>query len=172
MFAFYNCSFLSVEITGGEEWIQTPFVNKARELGIPIAKILWIKASVKKEIRVRGLANFYRDGQVWHHPTGCRKLEMQLLTFPLSADWDVMDAFAQMPKIMDEHYMYFESYDVSKMDDPESDYKDLEYQDEFFDDELTDDWAVYKGEKEPEKDRYGIIRTEKRDGRWMPVINT
>ena len=60
-------------------------------------------------------------------------LEQQLLSFPRSKYWDIMDGFAYITYIMDKHAVYFDPTD--NLGEPEPD--DSEF-DELEDDDMLD----------------------------------
>ena len=81
----------------------------------------------KKEDRVASLAPNYRLGYMYHNPHNCGKLEGQLLGFPRSKLWDVMDALSYITYIMDKHAVYFDPIDGDSIGDtPEDEYDELD----------------------------------------------
>mgnify|MGYP007069090301 CR=1 FL=1 len=73
------------------------------------------------------LVPFYRMGYVYHNPAVAPILEQQLLTYPRSKRWDVMDAFAYVIEMLEIGERYFSSED--KEEDPqaiEDEYKELD----------------------------------------------
>ena len=169
LYLMYNCTFMAVEETSLNEWIRTPFINYANEHGIPQSVILWLHASVKKEFRVKGLSAPYRSGQIEHHPTACKQLEMQLVAFPMSDRWDVMDAAAYLLKIIDDYYMHFAFYDPFRDDEDEATYEMLNDDDDTLeDDELDDSWSLYDHEDNIESGYNSPTPTHKKDNRWVP----
>ena len=48
---------------------------------------------------------------MYHNKSNCAKLEGQLLGFPRSKLWDVMDATAYITFIMEKHAVYFDPID-------------------------------------------------------------
>lgn len=116
MLVRHNAHILAVEVTGLEEFIKQPLKNYGRTLNInPIYK--WLKArrgvneSGKRE-RISSLIPYYRQGQIIHNETCCLRLENQLLSYPRSKLWDIMDCLAYIVEIleMDEHYFEPEDY--------------------------------------------------------------
>jgi hypothetical protein len=84
-----------------------------------------LKARDKKENRIAALAPFYRLGYVYHNELVSKKLETQLMMFPRSKMWDVMDAAAYVVELMEMEGDYF---DPSNSLD-EEDYDELENED-------------------------------------------
>lgn len=107
---------LAWEITGLEEWAVQPVETEIRKLRTPV-NFMPMQAKGHKEDRVKGLVPYYRQGYIYHNPNCCTKLESQLLMFPNSKLWDVMDALGYLPKILDDNFIYF---------DPEDDVEEAE----------------------------------------------
>lgn len=105
--ARHDSRVLGVEVTGLNEFITQPIKNEMRRRNIH-PNFVELKARDKKENRVAQLAPFYRQGYVWHNKNVSSKLEIQLVSFPRSELWDVMDAFAYIIELMelDERYFY------------------------------------------------------------------
>jgi len=116
-----NAMVLAVEVTSLHQFISQPIKNQMRVDGIH-AQFVELSAVGKKEDRVAKLVPYYRKGYIYHHPVTCGKLEQQLLSFPRSKLWDVMDAFAYYIKLMDMLSIFF---DPSVFSDDDSDYADL-----------------------------------------------
>lgn len=115
---------LAVEVTGLDEFIKHPVKNFARVAGIH-PRFHWLKARKKKEDRVAALAPYYRAGHIWHSPA-CTKLEQQLLGFPRSKLWDVMDCFAYAVEFFEMNQQYFEPSGGDVLMEDESVYRELE----------------------------------------------
>lgn len=107
--ATHNSRILAVEVTSLHEFITQPLKNEMRKRGV-CPNFVELKARDKKEMRVAQLAPFYRQGYIWHNRAVSSKLELQLVSFPRSELWDVMDAFAYVIELMelDERYFYAE----------------------------------------------------------------
>lgn len=106
MAARWNARIIGYEVTGLNEFIEQPMKNECARRGIP-AQLVPLKARGKKEERIAQLVPYYRQGFIYHNPDKCKVLEDQLLSFPCSALWDVMDALAYIIPIMDSEYQYF-----------------------------------------------------------------
>jgi len=90
-------------------------------------QLVELKARASKEERIAMLVPFYRMGYVYHNPAVAPILEQQLLTYPRSKRWDVMDAFAYVIEMLEIGERYFSSED--KEEDPqaiEDEYKELD----------------------------------------------
>lgn len=126
-----NARVLGVEVTGLEEFIKQPITNEAMMRGCR-AELVWLKArggtndEKGKVERIKGLIPYYRQGYVTHNPSCCGKLEQQLLSFPKSKLWDVMDAVAYIVELMELGGRYFEGPENEGPQDPsEDDYEGI-----------------------------------------------
>jgi len=128
MMARHKAFTLGVEITSLEEFIKQPIKNEIKKRGLPMGEPVWLKArggdSVErgKEKRIRELLPFYRQGYIYHNEACCVGLETQLMSFPRSKLWDIMDAFAYIIEMLDLGERYFEG---PKFENPEEEYKEL-----------------------------------------------
>lgn len=120
----YNARILAVEVTSLHAFISQPIENQMRVRGI-YPFYLEINAVGKKEDRIASLAPNYRLGYMYHNKDNCGKLENQLVSFPRSKLWDVMDATAYINKVMDELSYYFDPPD-SDSDNPELEFDELD----------------------------------------------
>jgi len=114
---------LAVEVTSLEQFIIQPIKNEMRIRGVA-AQFMSLKARDKKENRVATLAPHYRHGYVYHNEEIAGKLESQLMGFPRSKKWDVMDAAAYITEIMEKESSYFDPADDD--DDPEAEFNELD----------------------------------------------
>jgi hypothetical protein len=80
------------------------------------------------------MAPNYRLGYMYHNKDNCGQLESQLVSFPRSKLWDVMDATAYINKVMDELSYYFDPPD-SDNDDSEVEFEELD----------NDDTLIFEG---------------------------
>ncbi len=119
---------LGIEETSLNEFIKQPIKNEMFRRG-SFFEIVWLKArgGMKKELRVKELVPYYRGGYIYHNAScaNMRKLEQQLLMFPRSALWDLMDAEAYLIEMLELGERYF-----SPKEDPnnvEAEYKELNY---------------------------------------------
>jgi len=128
MLARLNAHVLGVEVTSLEEFIKQPVKNEIIKRGIPIGEPVWLKArggdsqERGKEKRIKELLPYYRQGYVYHNENCCHELEAQLMSFPRSRLWDIMDAFAYIIEMLDLGERYFEG---PELDNPEDEYKEL-----------------------------------------------
>lgn len=111
---------IGLEVTGLNEFITYPFRTAMLQRGLNY-EVIELKARKGegqfssggrgKEGRIAALIPFYRKGQVFHNKANCGVLETQLLSYPRSKRWDVMDAFAYVVEILEMGLRYFESKD-------------------------------------------------------------
>ncbi|MCK4814577.1 hypothetical protein KA005_02310 [bacterium] len=82
---------------------------------------------MKKELRVKELVPYYRGGYIYHNASCAtiKKLEQQLLMFPRSALWDLMDCLAYIIEMLELGERYFSPSE--NPDDVEAEYKELDY---------------------------------------------
>jgi len=120
---------LGIEETSLNEFIKQPIKNEMFKRGT-FYELIWLKArgGMKKEYRVKELVPYYRGGYIYHNAScaGIKKLEQQLLMFPRSALWDLMDAEAYLIEMLELGERYFSPPDDIK--DDEAEYKDIQYE--------------------------------------------
>lgn len=139
MMARLKAHVLGVEVTSLEEFIKQPIKNEIIKRGLPMAEPVWLKArggdSVErgKEKRIKELLPFYRQGYIWHNEACCIGLETQLMSFPRSKLWDIMDAAAYIIEMLDIGERFFEP---PSFEDPEDEYKELHEESE----PIIEDW--------------------------------
>jgi len=94
-----NTVTIACETTSLELFIEQPFNTYLRLKGFP--PIIPLKAQGHKQDRIKELSPFYRLGYIYHHPEKAihSVLESQLISFPRSKLWDVMDAWAYFLKL-------------------------------------------------------------------------
>lgn len=109
-----NAWILAVEVTSLHQFISQPIENEMRVRNVR-AQYIELKATGKKEERIAHMVPYYRQGYVYHNRSCCDVLESQLLGYPRSKLWDVMDAEAYFVKLLDELALYF---DPPNSDDP------------------------------------------------------
>ena len=118
-----------IEETSLNEFIKQPFKNEMFRRGC-FLELIWLKArgGMKKEHRIKELVPYYRGGYIYHNAScvGIRKLEQQLLMFPRSALWDIMDAEAYIIEMLELGERYFSPKE--DINDMESEYRELTYE--------------------------------------------
>lgn len=125
---------LAVETTSLHEFITQPIRSEIMRRRIYV-RFVELKARDKKEFRIAQLAAYYRQGMIYHNKAVCQKLETQLLSFPRSQLWDVMDAFAYIIEVMDLEADLFHPPDEEVLRD--EDYSSLKN---------DDDWPSISGD--------------------------
>ena len=118
---------IGIEVTSLNEFITYPMktmmIQQKRNYDI-----VELKARASKEDRIAMLLPFYRMGYIYHNSSVCSPLEAQLLSYPRSKRWDVMDAFAYIVEILEmgERYFlpenddeYLDEFDERQFDDLE-----------------------------------------------------
>jgi hypothetical protein len=110
MLARLKSWILAVEVTSLHQFISQPIENEMRVRGVH-AQYIELKATGKKEERIAHMVPYYRQGYVYHNSACCDILESQLLGYPRSKLWDVMDAEAYFVKLLDELALYFDPPD-------------------------------------------------------------
>lgn len=132
-----NAKVLGIEETSLNEFIKQPIKNEMFRRG-NFYELIWLKArgGMKKELRVKELVPYYRGGYIYHNAScaGIRKLEQQLLMFPRSALWDLMDAEAYLIEMLELGERYFSPSD--DLGDDEAEFKSIEYE------KVIDNWRA------------------------------
>lgn len=124
---------IGIEETGLAEFIKQPIKNEMFRRGT-FFELVWLKArggdsnESGKAKRIRELVPYYRGGYIYHNASCSiiKKLEQQLLMFPRSALWDLMDCLAYIVEMLELGERYF-----SPKEDPndiEAEYKELDYE--------------------------------------------
>jgi len=128
MCARHRVRVFGVEVTSLSEFIVQPIKNEMMRRG-QMMELIELKARGQigrkgkgKEDRVAALVPYYRQGYVFHNDTCCKGLEAQLLSFPRSKLWDIMDATAYIVEMLELGGRYFEP---PEFEDPEDEYKEL-----------------------------------------------
>ncbi len=126
---------IAIETTSLHEWLEHTFRDYLNDNGWNF-ELIFLKARDKKENRVRWLIPYYRQHQIEHNKAICGTLEEQLLTFPRSEFWDVMDAFAYIILLLEEGERYF--INLGRRTDEEEDTEKLA-EEAFGDDPVEED---------------------------------
>ena len=132
-----DAKVIGIEETSLNEFIKQPIKNEMFKRG-KFFELVWLKTrgGMKKELRIKELVPFYRMGYIYHNASchTIKKLEQQLLMFPRSKLWDLMDALAYIIEMLEigERYFSPKSYD----DNPDLEYHGIEYE------EPIKDWRI------------------------------
>lgn len=120
---------LGIEVTSLNEFIKQPIKNEMFRRG-SFFELIWLNArgGMKKELRVKELVPYYRGGYIYHNASCAtiKKLEQQLLMFPRSALWDLMDCLAYLIEMLELGERYFSPND--NPEDTEAEYAELDYE--------------------------------------------
>jgi len=124
-----NVNVIGIEETSLNEFIRQPIKNEMFKRG-KFFELVWLKArgGMKKDLRIKELVPYYRQGYIYHNASclTIKKLEQQLLMFPRSKLWDLMDALAYIIEMLELGERYF-----SPSEDPndiEAEFRELEYE--------------------------------------------
>jgi hypothetical protein len=120
----YGSFILGVDTVGLSNFVMQPLENECRIRGIH-PMVIELPAKRSKEERVATLAPLYKQGYIYHNQINCGKLEGQLLGFPRSKLWDVMDCLAYITYVMDKHAIYFDPGDDLSNDVPDEEFDEL-----------------------------------------------
>ena len=120
---------IGVEETSLNEFIKQPIKNIMFQRGT-FYELVWLKArgGMKKELRIKELVPYYRGGYIYHNAACAtiKRLEQQLLMFPRSRLWDLMDCEAYIIEMLELGERYFSPKDNPQ--DSESEYAELSYE--------------------------------------------
>ncbi len=97
---------IGLEVTSLNEFITQPFENYIRMHSSGLT-IIELSARKKKEDRITALIPYYRQRLIYHNKAVTRQLEQQLLAFPRSKRFDIMDALAYIVEMMEKGGRYF-----------------------------------------------------------------
>lgn len=146
----FGAYLIGVEVTGLKEYIEQPFRNEIFRRGLNYELIpLEARAGRGGELsghqggkrgRIRALTGFYRKGLIYHNKHNCGRYEVQLLGFPRSKRWDIMDASAYIVRILDMGLRYFQpkEYMPETAEEIENEYGLLRNDDAL----ESDDWRI------------------------------
>jgi hypothetical protein len=114
---------IGLKVTSLNEFITYPFRTEMVKRG-KFFDLVEIKERASKEERVGTLVPFYRMGYIKHNKACCTVLEGQLISYPRSKRWDIMDALADIVEMLELGERYFTP---SEKDDAEveDEYSDL-----------------------------------------------
>lgn len=125
---------IAVEVTSLNEFISQPLKNEMARRGLYSIEFVELHArggrhAEAKEKRVAALVPYYRQGLIFHNPNNCAALEAQLLSYPRSKRWDIMDALAYIVELMDIGSRYFDppEDEIEEPDDEDVDIESLEW---------------------------------------------
>ncbi len=124
-----NAKVIGIEETSLNEFIRQPIKNEMFRRG-QFFELVWLKArgGMKKSLRIKELVPYYRGGYIYHNATcpGIKRLEQQLLMFPRSKLWDIMDCAAYIIEMLEIGERYFSPPENDN--DPEDEFNVFEYE--------------------------------------------
>ena len=120
---------IGFEETSLNEFVKQPIKNEMFRRG-SFFELIWLKprGGMKKELRIKEFVPYYRGGYVYHN-AACpvvKKLEQQLLMYPRSALWDLMDCLAYIIQMLELGERYFSPKEDAN--DVETEYNEIEYE--------------------------------------------
>jgi hypothetical protein len=125
---------LAMEVTSLHEFITYPVKNAITEKNMVVELVELNARTSKIERRIPALIPLYRRGQIYHNKSVCIPLEAQLLSFPRSRRFDIMDALAYVVELLEVGMKYF----YSDSDEEPVD----EYEPPPDEPRMEDDWQV------------------------------
>ena len=151
----YEARVIGIEDTGLGEFATYPLVNEIMRRGLAIeveglkarrgGKIKEAKGfEAGKVQRVASLEGYYRKGLIKHNKIGTGAYELQLLGYPRSKRWDIMDCAAYITEMLDKGALYFYSHGVNDSDPVavEKEYEDMERELREEEMSMSDAWRV------------------------------
>jgi len=147
----YNAPCIGVEVTGLNEFITYPFmdmiIRRSKETG-KVFRLYELKArrgqgefsgvGGGKKGRIAGLVPYYRSGLVYHNKAVTAVLEQQLLSFPSSKKWDVMDMVSyilELMAILNQYVGVGEEDGMESWEEVKEEYRELEEEMGVYEDE-------------------------------------
>lgn len=136
-----DAKVLGIEETSLNEFIRQPIKNEMFKRG-KFFELVWLKArggasgEKGKPMRIKELVPYYRLGYIYHNASCAtvRRLEQQLLMFPRSALWDLMDCLAYIVEMLELGERYFSP--TIDPENSEAEYAELDYE------EPVENWRV------------------------------
>lgn len=120
---------MGIEETSLNEFIKQPIKNEMFRRG-SFFELVWLNArgGTKKELRVKELVPYYRGGYIYHNASCAtiKRLEQQLLMYPRSALWDLMDDEAYIIEMLELGERYFSPAVIPES--AEDEYSELQYE--------------------------------------------
>jgi len=129
-----DAKVIGIEETSLNEFIKQPIKNEMFRRGT-FYELVWLKArgggdssGKGKPKRIRELVPYYRGGYIYHNASCAtiKKLEQQLVMFPRSALWDLMDAEAYVIEMLEKGERYFSP--AEDLGDDEAEFNNIEYE--------------------------------------------
>lgn len=143
-----HAQVIGIEVTGLEEFIMYPIRNAMVSGGYHFTLVeLRARGGEQgkgsgKIARVASLSPLYREGFIYHNKTACIPLEGQLLSFPKSKRWDVMDATAYIVELLEKGELYFNVDDSGHEDSAAVIAAEMKMIDEMDNEPIVEDFRV------------------------------
>ena len=128
-----------IEVTGLIEF-ATHLFHDAMSKYRRFFELVELHARGSKEDRVAALGWYYRNKLVWHNQDECGPLEDQLVLYPRSKYWDLMDALAYLIEMKEFGSRYFQPSDSDDDEDEEEISK--EYAELDPDNRMSANWRI------------------------------
>lgn len=132
MAARFRCKVLGIEVTSLNEFITQPIKNEMTSRG-QFMELVELQArggsneERGKDMRIAGLAPYYRKGLIYHNRMVSGALEAQLLMHPRSKRKDVADATAYIVEMLEKGDRWFAPLGGVEQPDDDTDYSDIRY---------------------------------------------
>ena len=143
-----HAQVIGIEVTGLEEFIMYPLRNAMRMAGYNFTLVeLRARGGEQgrgsgKIARIGALSPLYREGLIYHNKTACVALEGQLMSYPKSKRWDIMDAEAYIIELLDTGDLYFNTSDGDDEDQDDVIDAEMKMIDEMDNEEPIEDFRV------------------------------
>jgi hypothetical protein len=152
----YQVWSINIEDTGVNEFVTQPLRNEVIRRGYTYqveslkarrgGKVKDAKGFEAGKIkRIKALSGYYRQGLISHNKVGIGAYELQLIGFPRSKRWDMIDCAAYIIQIMEREEFYFLSsqYHEKSEEDVEREYAELDEELDKIDErsEYEEDWV-------------------------------
>lgn len=95
----YHFEMIGIEKTIFYEGLEPYISKKEMETGITLPIFELKHGGNSKQLRIRGLIPYYKNGKIYHIEGKCEDLIPQLMRFPKSDDDDIIDALAYQTQI-------------------------------------------------------------------------
>ncbi|MFB6216459.1 MAG: hypothetical protein ABEJ72_05775 [Candidatus Aenigmatarchaeota archaeon] len=144
-----NAQAIAMEDTGLKEYATHPLKNELSRRNLPF-QVITVKARGgnrpdSKEARIGQLVSYYQNNLVYHNRKECDPLEQQLLAYPRPKRWDIMDAAAYVPQVLEENEQYMMPPDMDAFHETEAEVEE-EFEElntgEYYEEPLEKDWRM------------------------------
>ena len=105
----YTPDFFAIEVNSGWLMMEHIIKERAKERGIPHLSVTELRAKEPKESRIYRLRAYIDDNRLHLIKDQHQDLISQLIAYPHSSKWDLMDALAYVCIIIEENPFYFQT---------------------------------------------------------------